>query len=334
MSVCLKESVKKYKVKHHKRSVRIAALLMTFVTVAFFMTVTESVTVSAAGYIDTEKACSLELNYNYEEKKINGCNVKLYRAAEVSTDGKYTLIGSFAGYSVEVNDMSTFTEWNEAASTLSAYATADKILPDQTAKTNADGTVRFSALQTGLYLVVSEDTVTDECTYIVAPFLIAVPNLDKNDNWVFDVSANPKSEVHFPTSGEIEHKVIKLWEDAGYEKDRPDSIIVDILKDGEKVSEQVLSKQNNWSYFWTAPDDGSVWQAVERDIPQNYTVTVREDSRTITIVNTSTNTPPVLPIPNPTTGGNTNLALYFILMIISGIFLIVLEQKTTRKNVE
>ncbi len=335
MSAWLNEKLKKCKAERCERNIRFTALLMAVITMAFFVMSVVTVTVSAAGCIDTEKECSLELSYHQEEKKFQNCGVKLYRVAEVSTDGTYTLTGAFADYPVKVNDVFTSTQWKEAASTLAAYAVADKILPAQEAKTDADGMVRFSTLQTGLYLVVSEDIVADKCTYIFAPFLIAVPNLDKNDNWVFDVSANPKLEVHHPTPGEIEHKVIKLWEDAGYEKNRPDNIRVEIFRDGKKVSEQILSKENNWSYFWTAPNDGSVWKAVEREVPQGYTVTARENGTTITLVNTYTKEPPVPPQPNPPhTGDDTNLALYFVLMMVSGIFLIVLGKKRTRKNVE
>ena len=97
---------------------------------------------------------------------------------------------------------------------------------------------------------------------------------------------------------------------------------MDILKNGEKISEQILSEANDWSYAWTAPDDGSVWQAVERDVPEHYTVTVREENNIITITNTTTETVPD-PKP-PQTGDNSHIELYVLLMALSGTVLLLL----------
>lgn len=283
---------------------------------------TLSVTAFAAGFIDTEKDCSLELHYQHDSQGIEGNAVKLFRVAEVSADGTYTLTGSFTKYRVKVNGVKTQSEWNEAAATLASYAAADSIQPEQAEKTNADGTVKFSSLKTGLYLVISDSVETDEGIYIFAPFLISLPGMNENDNWIFDVSANPKCEAHYPTPSEIGHKVVKLWNDAGYKRHRPKSITVDILKNGEKVSEQILSEANDWSYAWTSPDDGSVWQAVERDVSEHYTVTVREENNIITITNTTTETVPD-PKP-PQTGDSGHIEFYVLLMALSGTVLLLL----------
>lgn len=97
---------------------------------------------------------------------------------------------------------------------------------------------------------------------------------------------------------------------------------MDILKNGEKISEQILSEANDWSYAWTAPDDGSVWQAVERDVPEHYTVTVREENNIITITNTTTETVPDPKLPQ--TGDNSHIELYVLLMALSGTVLLLL----------
>ena len=305
---------------------RFFTVLMT-VLMTVFMTVTllgsmAAVTAFAAGDIDTEKECSLKLHYQHDGQGFGENEVKLFRVAEVSAYGEYRLTGSFAKYRVKVNGVQTQTEWKEAAATLAAYAAADSVQPEQTAKTDTDGIVYFSTLKSGMYLVISEDAVNDERNTIFAPFLISLPNLDESDNWVFDISANPKSETHYPTPSEIEHKVVKLWNDADYKRHRPESITIDILKNGEKVSGQVLSEENDWSYAWTAPDDGSVWQAVEREVPEHYTVTVREDDNIITITNTTTETVPD-PKP-PQTGDNRHIEFYVLFMALSGTVLLLL----------
>lgn len=283
------------------------------------------ISVSAAAYIDTEREGALELHYQYEAQALDGVPVKIYRTAEVSSDGRYTLSGAFAQYPVRVNDITESSEWNEAAVTLATYAVADSIAPTASSVSGAEGKVSFSTLETGLYLVVSGSLETLECTYLFAPFLISIPNLDTGGSWIYEVLANPKAEAEYPHPVEVEHKVIKLWEDSGYEKNRPASITVDILKNGEKVFEKTLSAENNWVYCWTAPDDGSVWQAVERSVPADYTVSVRKDGPTITIKNTFAKEPPVVnPPKDPQTGDNSQIEVYFVLLIISGLALIVI----------
>lgn len=292
---------------------------------------TATVTAFAAGSIDTERECSLELHYRQDGNGFEGNGVKLFRAAEVSTDGIYTLTEAFAGYRVKVNDIQDQAEWREAAAALAAYVAADSVTPEQASATDSDGSVRFSSLKTGLYLVISEDIATDECTYSFAPFLISLPNLDESDNLIFDVSANPKYEAYTPTMSEIEHKIVKLWNDADYKRHRPESITVDILKNGEKVSEQVLSDTNDWSYAWMSPDDGSVWQAIECEVPEHYTVTVREEGSIITVTNTTTETVPD-PQP-PQTGDNGHMELYVLLMALSGTVLLLLGITKRRSDV-
>lgn len=297
---------------------RLFTLLMTVILLAAVTTAP----VHAADGGKTEKECSLELRYQHDGHGIAESGVRLYRAAEVSADGEYTLTGPFAEYPLKVNGVQTQTEWKEAAVTLAAYAAADSVVPEQSEKTDANGIVRFSSLKTGLYLVISETAATDDGYCIFAPFLISLPGIDDSGNRVYDVSANPKSEAHEPSPEEIEHKVVKIWNDADYKRYRPKYITVDILKNGEKVSEQILSEANNWSYAWTAPDDGSVWQAVERKVPEHYTVTVREENNMITVTNTTTETVPD-PKP-PKTGDSRHTELYALAMALSGTVLLLL----------
>jgi len=280
--------------------------------------------------LDAEKVCSLALHYGYDKNVFEGNGVKLYRVAEVSADGTYTLTGAFTSYRVKLNGVSTQTEWKETAVTLASYAAADSITPDRDDKTDKDGAVRFNELKTGLYLVISDTVETDTEAYIFAPFMISLPNIGEDGMWVYDVSANPKSEAHTVTPAEIEHKVVKLWNDADCSIYRPDSITVDILKNGEKGSEQVLSDKNNWSYTWKSPDDGSVWQAVEREVNEHYTVTVREENNIITITNTTTETPDK-PEP-PHTGDTNHTQAYVLIMAVSGMALLLIGMTKLRRN--
>ena len=80
-----------------------------------------------------------------------------------------------------------------------------------------------------------------------------------------------------------------------------------------------LSSENNWSYSWTVPDDGAVWQIVERNVPEDYSVTIERKGNTFIAVNAYDGEEPP-----PETGDTGNIYLYVILICIAGVLLLVL----------
>jgi len=250
---------------------------------------------SAASAIDPDHAASLSLTYVNDGTALAKTPVHLYRVASVSAYDDYTLAGDFTGSSVDLSNIQTNTAWNAAASTLAIYAAVNEISALSDRKTDADGNVSFGTLQTGLYLVITDTAVIDGNTYTVDPFLISLPNLDTNDSWVYDVASAPKSVKKAPPVGNVVvYKVVKHWDDTGYESMRPDTITVDLLKDGNVVMTEVLNSDNDWSFSWETENDGSTWQASERDVPELYTVTSTTDGTTLILTNTysPTETPP------------------------------------------
>ncbi|MBE6714006.1 MAG: Cna B-type domain-containing protein [Ruminococcaceae bacterium] len=238
----------------------------------------------AAEPIDTERLSSLSLQYKQGEKLYGGLEIKAYRIADVFDDGTYALCDDFSEYPVNIYGITTQTEWRRIASTLAAYAVADKIEPHFSAVTDEEGRVAFSGLVPGMYLTLSVRALGDEGIAVFESFVTAVPYPDESGH-IYDVSAFPKCEEYIPAAGKTEHKVVKQWKDSGYTSKRPEFVTVDILKDGELFESVKLSEKNNWSYTWSAEDDGSVWQAVERDIPIDYTMTVVENQNTYIITN-------------------------------------------------
>lgn len=255
----------------------------------------------AAGSVDVSAPTSLTLTYEHVGVTIGKVPVRIYRVASVDESDVYTLNGDFSSYPVKLDTAFTSSEWDSAANTLKGYVTADGISPTAQGATASDGTVNFSGLTSGLYLVISDQvTESDGITYVTAPFLISLPNLDSNDRWVYDVTSQPKVTTSSPSSADIQYKVVKHWSDEGYESIRPTSITVGIYRDGALDSTQTLDGSNDWSYSWKATDDGSVWSVVEMDVPDDYTVTVTQEG--VTFIATNTYVPPTTPT-NP--GGTT-----------------------------
>lgn len=270
--------------------------------------------------------CSLTVSYCHGEMVFSDVRVKLYRIAEVSADLRYTLTQPFETSGLILNEIKTAGEWNVVRSTLEAYILAYNIPPELTSVTNEDGQVCFEELRTGMYLaIVSQVTQEDlHCRFDSA--LIALPGLGPDGRWQYQVSVNAKGEVLPPVDPdeEVELKVLKLWRGDEGQNDRPKNIEVEIYCDGSSYKTVILSEENHWAYSWSAMDDGSSWTVVERNVPQGYTMTVEERESTFVLTNTRTPTDPDEPGDPPQTGDTSNILLYILLMVASGILLIIL----------
>lgn len=87
--------------------------------------------------------------------------------------------------------------------------------------------------------------------------------------------------------------VRKTWVDDGV--DRPDSVTVHLMKDGEYQSQISLSQDNQWTYTWDKLDSDHIWSVVEVEVPENYEATYTTEGNTTTITNTEKDAPPPPP---------------------------------------
>ena len=281
-----------------------------------------------------ENECSLTVSYCCGETAFSGIQVKLYRIAEVSADFRYTLAQSFAASGLILDGIRTSGEWDVVRSTLDAHILAYNIAPEFTSVTNEDGQVSFESLKTGMYLAIVNQVEQDDLHYRFDSALIALPGLGSDDRWQYQVSVNAKGEVLPPVDPDekIEFKVLKLWKGDEGGSDRPESVEVEIFRDGISYEKVVLSEEKHWSYTWSAKDDGANWSVVERNVPQGYTMTVEERQSTFVLTNTWTPTYPDDPDKPPQTGDTSNIMLYVLLMTLSGTMLIILG--VIRKKVD
>lgn len=235
--------------------------------------------------IDMQKLSSLTLQYRYGEESFSDLTICTYRVAQVTAKGEYALTGEFKDYPVSLQGITSQAQWRIICSTLSAYISANGARPTETQITDDNGTAVFSDILPGLYLTLSVRVEKADKITVFESFMTAVPYPDANGDYLYDVEAHPKCEQREPDLKELEYKVVKQWKDNSLLPLRPEKISVDILKDGTLHTSVTLSPENNWSYSWKAPDDGSKWQAVERGVPEYYTVTVEEFGTTIVITN-------------------------------------------------
>lgn len=294
-----------------------------FFCLAIFVLYPETVnavsTAKAKEAVDITKSCTLALTYSAEGISCANQEIRVYKAAELSSDFTYTLWGDFSEYAVDLKDIASGGRWEETAATLHAYVIADHIAPDWKQNTDDEGTVHFTDLSCGLYLVSAvRITAADRC-YTFAPFLIAVPGVQEDGAWCYDVSVKPKFTMEQYTHDDLVYKVVKTWRDTGYREKRPEHIQIDLYQNGEYVETQRLSSDNNWSYSWKTVDDGSTWTVAERNVPKGYTVAVSRTGNTFSVENSYLDT--VIP---PHTGDDTNYLTYVFLLCGSGVLLMLL----------
>lgn len=273
--------------------------------------------VMALTSLEAEHPCSLTLSYTQEGIGFSNLEVRIYRVAEAFEDGTFELISPFSNYPVNIHGITSQTEWKTVAATLSAYIAANQVGPTCTKTTDDNGMVVFAGLETGLYLVAGTVAEHESGNYIFDHFMMYLPTPQDDGSFHYDMEAKPKCSDYTPAT---EYTVVKLWKDSGYANDRPASVTVDILKDGVLEETQTLNAENNWTYTWQVPEGKGVWTVVEKDVPNDYTVTIRSHETTFVITNTHTT-----PEDTPQTGDTSPLWLYMISMCLSGLMLLILS---------
>lgn len=195
--------------------------------------------------------------------------------------------------------------WDSLTSTLVNYLSAyDSITTTATGKVavvnkgadNETGQVVFdkdsagNELKPGVYLVIPAGITDGRYTYIPESYLVSLPNLDNDGNWDYSVAIQDKFERDYDPPGSggttINRNVLKVWEDGGSE-DRPVSVTVRLLRDGEVFDEVELSEDNDWRYSWTGLSRDYEWTLVEVDVPGDYTVEIDRQGNTFVVTNTA-----------------------------------------------
>ena len=317
-----------------KRRMAIMALLLWVCLCVMPCTALAASTVDAVELINPQQACDLSIYYRYGDVAFKDVPVALYRIADVSADFQYTLTLDYAPTNLVLNGISSNAEWNTVRATLEAFILVNHYVADYKAVTDATGLASFEDLKPGLYLAIVGDVVQDDLTCTFDAALVALPGLGTDGRWQYDVTVTSKPQMLPPIDPdeELEMKVLKLWKGDSGKNTRPTSVKVEIFKDSVSYQTVILSKENNWSYSWSVPDDGAKWLAKECDVPDGYVATLNTRGTTITLTNTYySDEPPAAP---PPTGDTSNMLLYIVLMFTSGALFIILGMTGKRNRHE
>ena len=274
----------------------------------------------AAESVDLQRPGSLTLHYTQDGESLSGQEIALWRVGDVFENGTYALI---APYPVEIQGITSESEWQDTAATLSAYLVADAVQPHYTATTDETGTAVFAELPLGLYLIRGLRVETATGTAVFEDFFLFLPR-NESGTYTYAVEAAPKHATFLPGEETVEYSLLKLWKDDGHH--RPTQVKVDILQDGRLRESVVLSAENDWTYAWTA-EPGSVWTVAERDVPEGYQVTLDTKGNEFLLTNTFTT-----PVEPPDTGDTFPLYGCIMAMSLSGLLLILLGLTDRRER--
>ena len=259
-------------------------------------------TAPAARAIDAITPQPVSLTVRFSAK---GMPFTIYRVAEMSGYGDFTPTADFADV-CSAEDLTGLDSegWSTLAGTLSGYAGRAGQW-SRTASIGSDGCAVFSDLRVGLYLVIGTPHQSGEKVYMAQPALVALPSRDVSDNWMYDVTIEPKPES--PTIFD-EIRVKKVWiGGVGPE------ITVQLYVNGKRYGEpQKLNADNKWTYTWDVRGvcQPATFRVTEIPVPDGYCAPridytgsyfIRKScgrtglGKLITIVNTKKGVTPVKP---------------------------------------
>ena len=246
--------------------------------------------------IETDKKTSLKIIFSNDDIPLNLVKFKIYKVATVSDAFYYTLTKDFANYPIKYNGLRSVDQWRDLATTLDGYVAQDGLKPWIEGLTDDSGILEINDMETGLYLVIGESKEVGIATYTPESFLVSLPDLNVENYWDYDVIVSPKFERVEDLSRLFDKKVIKVWNDKGFENLRPPEIYVQLLKEGEVYEEALLNASNDWSYIFKDLDNKYTYQIVEEKL-KGYTVSINKEGEIYTITNTYIKPPDVLSIP-------------------------------------
>ena len=184
--------------------------------------------------IDTSRETSLTVHFGEGSTDFSGVEFRIYRVADVSESGEFTLAGDFVDYPISLENLDN-AGWRALAQTLAGYVARDHLDPYKTAKTDKNGRAFFDHLPTGLYLVMGDSYEKGRTTYTPDPFALCLPNPDgETGEWIYDVEASCKYDSEYdpphggggdddPSSGggggtpvTVTRRVQKIWDDSGH----------------------------------------------------------------------------------------------------------------------
>ena len=260
-----------------------------------------SLPLSASAVPTSTNTGSVTVEFQHKGYPIKDAQFRIYLIATETANG-YALTGDFTNYSVSLDNLNS-DALNGLATALAAYVARDSVNPTAQGKTNSQGDISFSDLEEGLYLIIGDPVTEGSIIYTPQSFIVAIPYVDANGKKVYDVVSEPKQDIYNSDAqgATINRTVRKVWENTG-SKNRMNSVVIQLLKNGQVYDEVTLDATNGWEHSWKDLDVSYRWQVVEKAVPARCTISVAQDG--VTFIVTNTYDTPDTPTSDPDSPGN------------------------------
>lgn len=244
------------------------------------------VTVFAAGSIDINAPTSLTVYASFDNTPVAGMEFRAYLVSTADENGALTVTARFAAYAGDLDIQGkNDSAWRDVADKLEREIVMNTaISPDAAATSDEGGAARFENLTKGLYLVMAEGVERDNYVYTTAAFFVLIPSRNmQTDTWNYRVTANAKVAQNPVT---VDYEVIKIWKDDCHKTQRPQSITVDLLCDGEIYDTVTLPHEGHWSYTWHDLNENHKWTVAEHRLEGYANPDVTQEGNIFIVTNT------------------------------------------------
>ena len=260
----------------------LAAFLLCLAVVSAFV----PVTALAAGSIDLNHPRSLTVTADYDDMPISGMQFDAYLISTVDEYGELTVADRFQEHAADLDIRGKNDEsWQAMAQILAREIMLDNNLkPGSSAVTDEAGAAVFSDIPMGVYLILGSTVERDGYVYSTSPFFAILPEQElSSDTWNYDVVANAKPGQE-PLKAD--YRVIKVWKDDCHRDQRPKSISISLICDGEAFDTITLPHNGAWSYTWKDLETNHQWTVTEKNENGYKEPHVRQEGNIFVVTNT------------------------------------------------
>ncbi len=239
--------------------------------------------VSAETSKDLDKKASIKIEY-LKGKPAEGVEFKIYKIADLSGDSDYIFADLFKLYEKHLS-FENEDDLDKCASVFAMYVKRDGLEADRVESLDRNNVVSFEGLDLGVYLITADKIGIGKRIYRHKPFIVRVPKFAK-DTWIYDLYEYANyTYTEIAPNESIYRKALIVWEDSGFESDRPKNVEVQVLRDGDLYSCISLNEENNWRYSAGPFSSFHEWEIIQKDVPDGYVSSVKRIGRTFVIKN-------------------------------------------------
>lgn len=261
--------------KLHKRILTVLCVMAVLMSLPF--------SVNAETAVDTEREVSLTIHGLWDGIPLKGAEFAIYRISEVDAGGELSVLPAFSQFR-DLLDIrgENAQSWHAAALLLEQHILSENVSPTARAASADNGSVVFSEIPQGLYLVLGAHHRQEGYVYSTNPFFVQLPSKDlENGTWQYHAEVNAKPDR---TEETISLQIIKQWRDKFHADCRPKEIHLVLYRDGKEYCEVTLPQNGKWHCTLEGLSANHTWYVEEKAV-SGYETKITREGNTFLVIN-------------------------------------------------